>query len=181
MKLLPYLIVLCTTLHAYTYNHQLMQVYAKIAPRLALMTQTPSSVEVHDIHLCIHYEAGDDKAAKRLRDTMLSIYPDGLGGRNLHISISPYKASHQCNQSALIFLLDTDIETMRPIILDAQKQHVPTMSYSNRFMANGVMLSLYLGKTVRPYLNVEAAKQSGITLDNLLVQISKIYTKEAAQ
>lgn len=180
-KLLLFLIGSTVALHAYTYNSQLIQVYAKIAPRLVLMTQSKADQADTTITLSIVYEEGDKASAEQLRDAMLQNYPNGLKERTLEIVLTPYKRSLPSTKSRLLFLLDTDIKKLKPTLKFAAEHSIPTMAYSNRFLNEGVTLSLHLGKTVRPYLNLEAATQNHITIDNLLIQISKIYTPERAQ
>ncbi len=180
-KILLFLIGLTVSVHAYTYNTQLMQVYAKIAPRLVLMTQSKADEPDKAITISIVYEQGDKASAEQLRDAMLQNYPDGLKERELDIVLTPYARSLTLSKSTLLFLLDTDEKVLKPTLKFAAQHNIPTMSYSNRFLQEGVILSLHLGKTVRPYLNLEAAKKNHIGIDNLLIQISKIYTPERAQ
>lgn len=163
-------------LYGYSYNSKLLQVYAKIVPRIALMTHPAEALPGNSIGICLLYEKGDEEGAKKLHDMMLKAYPDGLSYRTLGLSLFPYGEHLSCRDSLLLFLFDTDRARMQPSLDFAKAHQIPTMSYSSRFLGSGVMLSMHLGKTVRPYLNLEAAKENGITPDNLLIQISKIYT-----
>ena len=176
-KFLLLFIGFTVALQAYTYNNALMKIYAKIAPRMVLMTQDSQHSTDKKIHICILYEKGDEASAKSLRDAMQSIYPDGLNERPLSFTLAPYSHYSSCKNASLLFLLDTDSETMKPGLEFAAKHRILTMSYSSRFLNEGVILSLHLGKTVRPYLNMEAAVKNGITPNNLLIRISKIYSK----
>jgi hypothetical protein len=173
--------LLTALLYGYAYNDKLLQVYAKIIPRIALMTHSEGSLPGNSIGICLLYEKGDEQGARRLRDMMLSAYPDGLRFRTLELSLFPYSRHRSCRDSALLFLFDTDEARMQTSLDFARAYHIPTMSYSSRFLDSGVMLSMHLGKTVRPYLNLEAAKESGITPDSLLIRISKIYSAGGAR
>ena len=55
------------------------------------------------------------------------------------------------------------------------KNSIFTMSYDAKYLVNGVAATLFLGRKVIPYINISALRQSGIEVDNALVQISKIY------
>jgi hypothetical protein len=174
-KQLLLLSLLTALLYGYAYNDKLLRVYAKIIPRIALMTHSDESFPGNSIGICLLYEKGDEEGARRLHDMMLAAYPDGLRYRTLELSLQPYDRHRSCRDSALLFLFDTDRAGMQPSLDFARSHGIPTMSYSSRFLDSGVMFSMHLGKTVRPYLNLEAAKESGITPDSLLIRISKIY------
>jgi hypothetical protein len=176
LKKLLFLLGLFTVLlYGYAYNDKLLQVYAKIIPRIALMMHPGETLPGNNIGICLLYEKGDEEGAQRLSETIRAAYPDGLRYRTLALSLFPYGEHRFCRDSHLLFLFDTDEARMRKSLDFAKAHRIPTMSYSSRFLDSGVMLSLYLGKTVRPYLNLEAAKENGFTPDSLLVRISKIY------
>jgi hypothetical protein len=52
------------------------------------------------------------------------------------------------------------------------------MSYDPKYLEKGVNASLFLGRKVTPYVNMNALRKNGIELDNVLVRISKIYSNE---
>lgn len=182
-RLLTLLALLGVALYGYSYNPQLLQVYAKIAPRIVLLTDRPGSLATvqQTIDICIVYEPGDQATARELRAAILETYPDGLNDIPLNILLTPYSGISERTNAVLLFLLDTDETTMKRTLAFALEHHIPTMSYSNRYLALGVAASLHLGKSVRTYLNLNAAKRYGITFDPLLLQVSKLYSEEAGE
>ncbi len=175
-RFLGLLLIFSVLLHAYSYNHQLLQVYAKIAPRMMLLVEDPASEPVEHYLLCILYEAGNEVEAESLRKMMLSAYPDGLKSRPLEVRTVPFNDCVQCRDAALIVMLDADERTIAAAAANAHELGIATMAYSSRFLKDGVMMSLDLGATVRPYLNLKAAKTAGIPVNDVLLRVSRIYS-----
>ena len=163
--------------HAYTYNQQLLQVYAKIAPRMMLLVE---STEQH-LHprylLCILYEPGNENEAESLKEMMFEAYPDGLKGKDFQVVTVPFATCQSCRNADLVVMLDADEATIRNAVANARTMGIATMSYSSRFLDEGVMMSLDLGATVRPYINLRAAKAAGIPINDVLLRISRIHNE----
>lgn len=52
------------------------------------------------------------------------------------------------------------------------------MAYDAKYLEQGVHASLFLGRKVTPYINLNGMRKNEIELDNTLVRISKIYSNE---
>ena len=50
-----------------------------------------------------------------------------------------------------------------------------TVSYDASLLTEGVEVSLFLGRKILPYINVKALNRNTITIDQILLRISKIY------
>jgi len=181
MRYLLILIVFFSIANGYSYSDQLMQIYAKISPRIVLMSKMPYSIPENSIDIIILYEKGDGRAAENLRKKMLQIYPEGLKGRKLEIELIPYGEDKKLRKVSMLFFMEGDIDSVVTALDFAKKNRVLTISYSKRLLAYGVILSLYIGKTVKPFLNLEAARSRGIVFDNILFKISKIYSSKSVQ
>jgi len=181
MRYLLILIMLFSIAGGYSYNDQLMQIYAKIAPRLVLMSKMPYVLPKESIDITILYEKGDERAAENLREKMLEIYPKGLGNRKLEIGLVPYGISEKLKKVSLLFLLEGDTDSVKAALDFAGKEKLLTISYNRKLLSQGAILSLYIGKTVKPFLNLEAAKRSDIVFDSVLFKISKIYSSKGSQ
>jgi len=178
MRALLILLIIIANLKAYTYENQLMQIYAKISPRLMLMTSRSIPIEGETIKIAVLYEKGDSNAAGKLVKLIQEAYPQGLKNRSLQIRTVSYTQALSLQEMSLFFLLESDAKTIQPIIDFAKQQQILTVAYDNQLLAKGAIVSLHVGKTVRPYLNIKAARESRITFDHLLMKISKIYYAE---
>jgi hypothetical protein len=175
-RLLGLFLIFSTLLYAYSYNYQLLQVYAKIAPRMMLLVEDPASEPAEHYLLCILYETGNEVEAESLRKMILSAYPDGLKSHPLDVRAVRFDECTQCQDAALILMLDADERTIASAATKAHGLGIATMAYSSRFLKEGVMMSLDLGATVRPYLNLKAAKSAGIPVNDVLLRVSRIYS-----
>ena len=75
-------------------------------------------------------------------------------------------------------MLDSDDERVKKALLFFRKNEVMTMAYDISFLAKGADVSLFMGRTVTPYLNMKSLSDKKILLDNLLLRVSKIYVKD---
>ena len=148
------LIMLFSIANSYSYSDQLMQIYAKISPRLVLMSKMPYSIPEKSIDIIILYEKGDERAAENLREKMLRIYPEGLKSRRLEIELIPYGMDEKLRKASLLFFMEGDIDFVAAALDFAKKNRVLTISYNRKLLAQGAILSLYIGKTVKPFLCV---------------------------
>lgn len=167
--------------HAYTYHTELLKIYSKIAPRIMLLVDDKERSAEEGYALCILYEPGDEMHAMKLKRMMEEAYPNGLKGRKFNIKSATFGNCCECGDADLFMLFDTQPERIRSIVEKANRNGIATMAYSNRFLREGVMLSLELGTTVRPYLNLQTAKDAGIPVNEVLLRISKIYQKGAEE
>ena len=181
MKSLLILLLLFSSLYSYTYNTQIMQIYAKIAPRLVLMTTGQKPLANKSILIGILYAEGDRKAAKKLAKLMHNAYPKGLEHSLLDIRLFTYKDVAALQNISLLFFLENSPNVIEPILNFAKQKQILSIVYDNRLLAKGAMVSLYIGKTVKPYLNLKAVQQSGLSSDNVLMSISKIYYNDEEQ
>jgi len=178
IKVLLYLIITCNVLFAYTYEHQILQIHAKIAPRIILMSKSNTQIS-EDIKIIIVYEKGDEDSAEIFKSFIQSNYPKGLNNRLLKIEKISYDSFIDAPKDSLVFLFDGEDFHIQKILSFAKKNSLLTMSYRNNYLDDGVLVSLYVGKSLKPYLNIQAAKESGIIFQNNLIAISKIfYPKE---
>lgn len=171
--------ITCNLLSAYTYEHQMLQIHAKIAPRLILMSEFSKVEKPQDITIVIVYESGDENAATLLKRYLKESYPKGLNNQHLKIIKTKYSDFTTAPKHALLFLFDTDERVVKKILEYAKNNKLITMSYRDEYLDYGVHVSLHVGRSLKPYLNIHAAKENGMVFANTLITISKIfYPKE---
>jgi hypothetical protein len=165
----------CNMLYAYTYDQKILQIHAKIAPRILYMNESKKPNASQILSLVIVYESGDVKAAKELSNYINASYPNGLGDKTIKIETVSYASFKSAPENSLIFLLDAPDDKVTKIVNYAQKNRLMSMSYQADYLDKNVLISLYIGKTLKPYLNIEVAKKSGIVFSSTLMSVSKIY------
>lgn len=131
------------------------------------------------IETCIISDKIDERTALLLIDKIYDAYPNGITNHPLKLTSSTYNSIEKCQNSQLIFLLNTNEKNIEKTVQYAHDHAVLTMSYDPKYLENGVGTSLFFGRKVTPYLNINALRKNGIEIDNLLIRISKIYLYES--
>jgi hypothetical protein len=162
-------------LYGYTYDQKILQIHAKIAPRILYMNEAKKPLSSPLLWIVIVYEEGDAKAARDLLKYINLMYPEGLGKKTIKVMKSSYASFDKAPENALIFLLDAPDAKVAKMVDYAQKNRLMSMSYQSEYLQKGALISLHIGKTLKPYLNIEAAKKSGIIFSPTLISVSKIY------
>jgi hypothetical protein len=128
--------------------------------------------------VCIVNEKIDENTAFSLMDKLHDAYPNGISNHFLTTLNSTYTTIDRCQNSQLIFLLNTNDKNIEKALQYSEVHKALVMSYDPKYLENGVEASLFLGRKVTPYLNISALRKNGIEVDNLLIRISKIYLNE---
>lgn len=163
-----------TAVSASSYDDDTLEIFSKIIPRFILMSSQKNTIQ-NQIEICILHDKLDERTALSLVERIHSNYPNGIKNYKLKLINSTYSEINMCRKSQLAFLLDTDEKNIESSVRILNGNRVFTMSYDAKYLVNGVDATLFLGRKVVPYINMSAVRQSGIEIDNALVQISKIY------
>ncbi len=166
------------TAWAYDYHESLLQVYAKVLPKILVINQ-PSEISLEQITICILHEAGDERNAEALKTLMLAQYPNGVGNVALHVDIRTFDAVGSCGDITAVMLLQGNTETIRSVLSHTRGNRLFSAAYDASALREGAIFSLDIETRVRPYLNIGAAKQSRVPINGALLRISRIYQPEA--
>lgn len=162
-------------LMGYHYEPVLLRTEAKLAPRILLMTQGVSYAAPNRFTVCIVSENGDS-AAEQFRNYLMGYYPSGWKYHTMQIVMSDFESvPEQCAQSELLYILHSSEDNVRETARYASKNRKVSMSYSDTYLRLGVLVSLYIGKDIRPYLNINQAKASNFHFDDDLKRVSKFW------
>jgi hypothetical protein len=166
-----------TTIYASMYDSDTLTIFAKIAPRIVLMSSQKEQVK-ESIEICVTSDKIDESTALSFIDQIKSVYPNGIANHPLKITSTSYLAIEKCQNSQLFFLLNTNEKNIDRTLQYAHNHMGLTMSYDPKYLDNGIETSLFFGRKVTPYLNINALRKNGIEIDNLLIRVSKIYLYE---
>lgn len=131
-----------------------------------------------NIELCILHDKIDERIALSLMDKLYDSYPKGINKHLLKLTNTTYSTIEKCQSSQLIFLLSSNEKNIDKAVQYTHKHRAISMSYDPLYLEHGVQVSLFLGRKVTPYLNINELRKNGIDMDNLLIRISKIYLSE---
>ncbi len=179
-RLLVVLVVLSQALFAYEDKDVMLNIHAKIIPRIVLMSKVRQVDHNGTITIVLLYEKRARNDAESLKKKILQNYPNGLSKRQLKIQlryIDTFTAT-AAPSGSLLFVCDIDEHKIASLVNMVTDKGLITMSLRESAIDLGVMVSLHVGRYVKPIINPKAAKKAGITFSNNLIRISKIYHKD---
>ncbi len=162
------------SLNAANYNDDILNIYSKMLPRFVMMSSQKDKIE-NEIKICVLHDKLDERVAQSLEDKIKSNYPDGLKNYPIKIMRTNYENVQLCANSQLSFLFNSDETQIQNAIFFFKKNSILTMSYNISFLEKGADMSLFIGRNVIPFVNMKSIRDKRITLDNLLIRVSKIY------
>ncbi len=175
--LLSFIFSNVTLLSASNYDEDILEIYSKMLPRFIIMSSQKNKIE-KNIEICILYDKLDERVAFSLGEKIIDNYPKGLLTHPIHIIKDTYSNIESCEKTQIIFMFDTNKEQILKTVLFSQERSILTMSYYVSSLTQGADTSLFIGRRVAPYLNIESIKKKKIIFDNLLLRVSKIYIGE---
>lgn len=163
-----------STLDASNYDNDVLNIFSKILPRFIIMSTQKKKIK-DNIEICILNDDVDKLTAESLQKKIKKNYPDGIQNYPIHLLNSNYKVLDTCKNSQLIFLFNSNEKDINRALLFAQENTILSMSYDEKLLESGVAISLFIGRKVLPYINMEAIKNNKIELNGMLLRVSKIY------
>ena len=164
-------------LGAYEYDDDVLAIYSKLSPRFVLLSSLKDKIK-KEINVCVLHEDIDDNAAKTFIRKITNNYPNGIKDYQLKLINGVYPNLKDCKESHLIFLLNTTDKNVIYSVSFAKKNKILLLSYDSKILEYGVDVSLFIGRKVTPYVNVESLKTKEIEFNNVLLRVSKIYQKK---
>ncbi|HEX5710067.1 MAG TPA: YfiR/HmsC family protein [Sulfuricurvum sp.] len=164
-------------LYASTYDEDVLTIYSKVVPRFILMSSQKNTLQ-DKMEICVLHDKLDERIASSLMDKITTTYPNGIKNYKIKLIESDYSDLEACRNSQLIFIFDTDDKNVNKTIKFSNKHTIFTMAYDAKYLEHGVHASLFLGRKVTPYINLNGIRKNEMELDNTLVRISKIYSNE---
>lgn len=164
-------------LHALSYDKDVLEIYANLLPRFVLMSSNKKEIK-KSLEICIVHDKVDEQMASMLVNMIEEKYPNGIKSLQIKGHLAAYDAVTECKSSHILFLFNTSTAHIQNTLLFSKEHRQLTISYDPLLLSLGVHLSLFLGRKIVPYVNLQALKENGIEVDNILLNISRIYTKE---
>lgn len=168
------------TLNASAYDVDVLDIFSKILPRFILMSNQKNIVK-DKINICILHDKIDEQDALALIDRIYVNNPNGIKNYKINLINSNYSNIDMCQNAQLLFMFNTSEQNIEKGIKFSKNHTILTVSYDSKYLEYGANASLFLGRKVVPYINMNSLGNSGLELDNILIRVSKIYTKEDAR
>ena len=162
------------SIFAATYDDDVLSMYAKLSPRFVLMSTLKD--ELNDsIEICLLHDDVDAQVASVLQKKIIDNYKNGIKSYSVGVKKVLYTNHEECARSDMLFLFTTNEQLLKKSIDFSHEKNILTISYDSKVLESGVDISLFIGRKVVPYINVNSVTSKKIELDNILLRISKIY------
>lgn len=178
MKNLLYTIIFVIPLlvSAGTYDASLLQIGSKIFPKIVLIEKGTKDRVDSSIQLVIVASSLYQENAQSFSKLVQAQYPQGINGHPLRITIvSPKEGLNIDNAHGFILMLSPNDRLLEPLINHANENKILTFSFDPSLLSSGVLISLYIGKTVKPYLNIATLKHASFQFDYSFISLSILY------
>lgn len=176
MKKIIFLFLLPYVLWGTTYDSTLLQIGAKIFPKVVVMEKGTNERIQSTVNLVIVAVPSNKLAAQELSEMISRQYGGILSNHTLSLSIlSPKEALTAKNVHGFILLMDSD-NTMLPTLIEyAENSKTLTFSFDPSLLQQGVAISLYIGRSVKPYINLSTLKKVPFTFEYGFLKLSQPY------
>lgn len=174
MRYLILLVSLFWSVFAEPYNNGMIDMHAKVFPKMLLSdTQIDDKLVNGAIKVIILYSDDDLIIANKLKSQMIRLYPL-LKKYPFHITLKEYQQFDPTENATAYYELVGDKKSLQIVNKSAQKNSRITFAYKSDYLDYGTLMSLYVSDKVSPYISSEALKESNIILDNIIYKIAKI-------
>jgi hypothetical protein len=164
------------SLRADYYDTSLLTIFSKLLPRIvALSSLAPTEGEV--LGVCIVHQDIDAPAAeqfeKLLKRAVKAHRVESIQTDFEHITV--------CRHYRLVFLFDAPPSSVSKALSELTAPQPLVAAYDTHMLSQGADISLFVGRSVKPYLNLHSIKAKKIRFDPLLLRVSKVYDSGGMQ
>lgn len=176
MKKIILLFLLPCILWGVTYDSALLQIGAKLFPKVALMEQGTKERIQSSVNFLIIATPSHKEDAQQLSMMFERQYGGVLSNYSLAIKIvSPKEASEIKHTHGIILLMEPDDATLPLLLENAHKNKILTFCFDPTLLQKGADVSLYIGRNVKPYVNLTTLKQVPFTFEYGFLKLSQPY------
>ena len=116
----------------------------------------------------------DLDAARRFKEQIEAAYPDGLLGRRMVVTVERFAPQEMTLPDAVIVLAHQP-EVLHSIASWANEHGIVSFTYDPFDLEAGFLVSIYFGKSAKPYLNRGVMQEGRFVFDHYLLRLSKFY------
>jgi len=180
MKVIISILLLVSFLFSKTLNNSLLDIHATIMPKVLLLEHgVEKKIKDNKINITIAYEDNNYKDMKFLKTSIESKYPKGISGYEIVIDLINYNNFQKCKKNTNILYIFPSSEQNVIYLINAYKEcDAITFASIKKYLKFDAMISIDVGKKVKPIVNLNAVKNSGISFKPVLLSISKVYQEE---
>lgn len=158
------------------YDTPLLQIGAKLFPKIPFIEKGTQERIHTSLHLIIVASPAHQESARTFSKMLHTQYPKGINNYPLLITIvSPKEALTIKSAHAFIVMASPEESQIDPLIEHSYKNSILTLCFDPSLLKRGVLLSVHIGKSVKPYLNITALKEGGYIFEYSFIKLSTLY------
>ncbi len=161
-------------------RQDLLRIHASIMPKTVFMDYDFKKRLVNGkIAVCILSKQNDIPQARELARYINKLYSNGINGFKITTNVVSYQKfiKSSCPGATIFYILPAGRHIMEQVINKIGKSGI-IFTYSPRYLKYGAHVSLKIKYRVKPVINLEALKKSGISLRPALLRISDLYSPD---
>jgi len=156
-------------------NESILKIHATLLPKITFMDNDfDHKVQNQEISILIYYNENDYSSALALKDAIAKKYKDGIKGYTITSTLQKYN-TNKTPHATIIYLFPSTSKNITTLTKYATQKKQLTFAYSKDDLALGVLFALTIGSDVKPIVNLDIMKESGINLRPTLLKIAKRY------
>jgi hypothetical protein len=169
-RVFSFLILVSLQAFASQYDSTVIDLEAKLFPKIILMNQNIDKNSTQ-LNIYIISQKIDFDIAKDFQETIESYYPKKLMGKKIIVTIKEFE-DFKKRPDAIIVLYHCK-STLKKIALWANTHKIISLAYDPSYMDENILASLYIGKSTKPCLNKKIIKKYNFIFNPYLLQLSK--------
>jgi len=155
---------------ASSYNSTIIELEAKLFPKMLMLSEDIYKHNTY-LHICIISQEKDMQYAKEFQMLIEKNYKEKLMNKEIKVSIREFKNISNY-PDGLIVLNHPDEELLR-IANWANSNKIVSLAYDPSYLEFGILGSIYIGVSTKPYLNKHTIKKYKFMFNPYLLELSK--------
>jgi len=172
-RVLTLLLIVSLQLFANSYDDTILKIEAKLFPKIALLEQNIQKSQSKFLNITIFANEIDRVTAYNFKKTIEKNFPQAFSGKKIQVDVKQFSLQGAQKVDAII-LFNHTCKKIQEITKWANKNAIVSFSYDPCYLENGVLASIYLGKTTKPYLNSSVMKKYNFQFNAFLLQLCKL-------
>jgi hypothetical protein len=168
---------LTPSLQADDLKDDLLRIHATLMPKLMMMDYDFQQRLVDNaISIAIVYDNNNQKMdVLALQHYLEAKYPDGFQNHKITLEFFSYEKIALAKKHTLYYLLPASEKHIKEALEVAHKQEALSFAYRDDDLKYGAMFSVKITNNVKPVINVDALKDTNVTLRPILMKVAEIY------
>ncbi|MBN2816701.1 MAG: hypothetical protein JXQ67_08455 [Campylobacterales bacterium] len=159
-------------LFASHYNSTILELEAKIFPKMLMLCENLADLN-RSVHISIIVQEQDKHYAQELKTAIDTHYKQGLMDKRIEVSINQFQTLTHKPEAVIIF--HHAQKEVEEIAQWANTHKIVSFAYEPSYLEYGVLASIYLGASTKPYINTKTLKEYNFIINPYLLKLSKLY------